>query len=176
MDLQSLTDLLVHELRDIYDAEQQAAKALPQMAEKAFSPELRELFEEHLTQTQGQIERLETIFAHLKMPAKGVRCQAMAGLIAEAEELLEQEDDADPSVLDAGMISAAQKMEHYEIAGYGCARTYARTLKAGEVARLLQQTLDEEELTDRKLTALAESTVNLDAAETDKEILAEASR
>jgi ferritin-like metal-binding protein YciE len=174
MNLESLTDLLIEELRDLYDAEQQLLKALPKVAEAAFSGELREAMQLHLEQTRGQVERLEKIFTTLKVPSKGKRCRAMQGLIEEAEELLEKERSADPTVLDAALIMAQQKVEHYEIAGYGCARTFARTLGAKEAERLLQQTLDEEAETDRKLTLLAESTINLDAAENDAEIAAEA--
>jgi len=174
MTLESLTDLLVEELQDLYDAEKQLTEALPLMAEKAFSPDLQELFTEHLEQTQGHIERLDEIFKKLKLPAGGKSCKAMQGIIAEAQELLAEEPEADPTVLDAALIAAAQKAEHYEIASYGSARSYARTLKASEVQKLLQQTLDEEGETDRKLSALAEESVNLDAADTDAEIQKEA--
>lgn len=174
MTLDSLTDLLLEELQDIYDAEQQLARALPLMAEKAFSPDLKALFEEHLEQTKEHASRLETAFKKLKAPVRGKPCHAMRGIVVEAEELLEQEQKADPTVLDAALVGAAQKAEHYEIAAYGTIRTYARTLKAAEIAKLFQQTLDEEAETDRKLTALAEESVNLDAAESDSEIQKEA--
>jgi ferritin-like metal-binding protein YciE len=176
MNIQSLTDLLLEELQDLYDAEQQLAKALPKLAEAAFSEELREAFTQHTQQTQEQIQRLEQVFKTLKTPAKAKHCPAMAGLIEEAEELLKEEKNADPMVLDAALIVAAQKVEHYEIAGYGSARTFAETLGAREITKLLQQTLDEEAETDRKLTALATSTINLDAAEADKEIQTEAAQ
>jgi ferritin-like metal-binding protein YciE len=127
-----------------------------------------------MEETKGQIERLEQVFQSLKLPAKGKRCRAMEGLIEEAEELLEKERGSDPSVLDAALIMAAQKIEHYEIAGYGCARTFARTLGAKDAERLLQQNLDEEAETDRKLTLLAETSINLDAADSDAEIIEEA--
>jgi ferritin-like metal-binding protein YciE len=174
MNIASLTDLLINELQDLYDAEQQLVKALPKMAQAAFSEELREAFELHAQETQQQVARLEQVFEALNVPAKGKHCPAMAGLLEEAEELLSEEPNADPSVLDAGMIVAAQKVEHYEIASYGSVRTFAQTLGAQAVVKLLQQTLDEEALTDRKLTALAETTINLDAAESDQEILQEA--
>jgi ferritin-like metal-binding protein YciE len=174
MNLTTLTDLLVEELRDLYDAEQQLAKALPLMAEKAFTPELKEAFELHAEQTRSQAQRLDTAFGKLGIAARGKHCKAMEGLIAEAQELLEEEENADPAVLDAGLITAAQKVEHYEIAGYGSARTFAKQLGAKEVAALLQQTLDEEAETDRKLTEVAELIVNQDAAESDAEVLAEA--
>lgn len=176
MNIQSLTDLLLAELQDLYDAEQQLLKALPKMAEAAFSEDLREAFEVHANETQGQVERLEQIFKTLKTPAKGKHCPAMAGLIEEGEELMEGDKESDPSVLDAALIVAAQKIEHYEIASYGSARTFAETLGATEVMKLLQQTLDEESATDTKLTALATSTINLDAAETDEEIQSEAAK
>jgi ferritin-like metal-binding protein YciE len=174
MNLESLTDLFIEELRDIYDAEQQSLKSMPKMAEAAFSPELRESFLLHMEQTKGQVERLEQIFANYKLSPKGKRCRAMQGLIEEVEELLGKEKGSDPSVLDAGLITAAQKVEHYEIAGYGSVRTFARTLGAKDAEKLLQETLDEEAETDRKLTMLAESSINLDAAEADAEILEEA--
>ena len=174
MTLQSLTDLLIDELYDLYDAEKQVTNALPLMAKKVFSSELQELLQEHLEQTNRQVQRLEKIFEHLKVPIRKKQCQAMAGIIAEAEEMLKEESDADPNVLDAAVITAAQKVEHYEIAGYGCARTHARTICATDVYKLLQETLDEEEITDRQLSALAEGMVNIDAAESDEEIIREA--
>lgn len=176
MNIESLTDLLVEELQDLYDAEQQLVKALPKLAQAAFSEELREAFELHTSQTQEQVQRLEQVFKALKTPAAAKHCPAMAGLIEEAEELIKEERNADPTVLDAALIVAAQKVEHYEIAGYGSARTFAETLGAREATKLLQQTLDEEAETDRLLTELATSTVNLDAAETDKEIQTEAAQ
>ena len=174
MTLESLTDLLIEELQDLYDAEHQIVEALPQLAEKAFSPELEDAFNEHLEQTKGHITRLEAAFKKFGIPAERKSCKAMRGLMAEGEELLEEEPSADPSVLDAALIAAAQKVEHYEIASYGTARSYAQLLKATEVQKLLQQTLDEEAETDRKLTNLAEQAVNLDAAEADTEIQHEA--
>ena len=174
MNLESLTDLFLEEVRDLYDAEQQFMKAMPKVTEAVFSPELKDAFLLHMEQTKGQLERLEQIFKTYKLPAKGKRCRAMEGLLEEAGELLQKERGSDPSVLDAALIMAAQKIEHYEIAGYGCARAFARTLGAEEAERLLQQTLDEEAETDRKLTLLAETTINLDAAESDAELLEEA--
>jgi ferritin-like metal-binding protein YciE len=176
MTLQSLTDLLLKELADLNDAENQLIEALPLMAEASFSPELRKLFDEHLDQTRVQVDRLEKVFRHFKIDPRRKHCLAMAGLIKEAQELLSQEEEADPSVLDAALITAAQKVEHYEIAGYGSVRTFARILGITEVQKLLQDTLDEEELTDRKLTAAAEEEINLDAAETDVEIVQEAEK
>ena len=163
--LKSLDDLLVHELQDIYDAEKQIMKALPKMAKDATHPELRAAFEEHLEQTEGQIERLEQVFKLLGLPAKGKKCDGMAGLIEGGKKMMEQ--DAEPSVKDAALIAAAQKVEHYEIASYGCVCTYAEMLGYEQVHDLLGQNLDEEETTDEKLTILAESVINAEAEEAD---------
>jgi ferritin-like metal-binding protein YciE len=168
--LTSLGDLLVHELQDIYNAESQIIKALPKMIKAASHPELQNAFEEHLQQTQNQVARLEQVFKLLGMPAKGRKCEGMAGLIEEGKKMMEQ--DAEPSVLDAALIAAAQKVEHYEIASYGCVCTYAEMLGHDEVHDLLGQTLEEEETTDQKLTALAESIVNIDAEEEGTDELA----
>jgi ferritin-like metal-binding protein YciE len=163
--LKSLDDLLVHELQDIYHAEGQITKALPKMAKAASYPELKAAFEEHLEQTEGQIERLEQVFKLLGLPAKGKKCDGMAGLIEEGKKMMEE--DAEPSVRDAALIAAAQKVEHYEIASYGCVCTYAEMLGYEQVHELLGQNLDEEETTDEKLTVLAESVINLEAEEAD---------
>ena len=176
MTLQSLTDLLLEELAALFDAENQLIEALPLMAQASFSPELQKLFEEHVDQTRVQVDRLGKVFRHFKVDRPHKHCLAMAGLIKEAQELLSQKEEADPSVLDAALITAAQKVEHYEIAGYGSVRTFARVLGIKDVQKLLQDTLDEEELTDKKLTAAAEEAINLDAAETDVEIVQEAEK
>lgn len=173
--LKTLDDLLVHELQDIFDAENQITKALPKMAKAATNPELQAAFEEHLEQTQGQIERLEQVFKLLGLPAKGKKCDGMAGLIEEGKKTMEQ--DAEPSVKDAALIAAAQKVEHYEIASYGCVCTYAEMLGYEQVHELLGQNLDEEETTDENLTVLAESVINVEAeAGDDIEAEEEASR
>jgi ferritin-like metal-binding protein YciE len=161
MKLKTLKDLYVEELRDLYSAENQIVKALPKMAKAASSPELKAAFEQHLEQTRGQVERLERIFKALGEKPTGKTCRAMEGLVEEGEELIKEKPEA--SVLDAGLISAAQRVEHYEIAGYGSVRTYANTLGETEAARLLQETLDEEGQTDKKLTKLAESLINVQA-------------
>ena len=161
MSLESLRDLYIEELRDLYNAENQLVKALPKMAKAASAPELRAAFEEHLAVTQGQVERLDQIFEKLGERATGKKCVGMEGLIEEGKELLKE--DAEPSVLDAALISAAQKVEHYEIAGYGCVRTYAQMLGFDDAADLLQATLDEESETDEKLTELAETLINVQA-------------
>ena len=162
MKLHSLEDLFVSELRDLYNMEQQILKALPKMVKKASSPELESMLEEHRDQTEKQVERLETIFEHLGQKVKGKKCKGMEGLIEEGEELLGE--DAEPPVLDAGIIAAAQKVEHYEMAGYGCARTWARMLGHEDAASLLEQTLQEEDAMDRRLTDLAEHIINPVAA------------
>jgi len=160
-----MRDLLIHELRDLYSAENQIIKALPKMAKAASSEELRQAFEEHLEQTKGQVERLDQIFESLEVSSRGPKCKAMEGLIEEGKELLE-EKDVDEAVLDAALIAAAQRVEHYEIAGYGCARTFARLLGQEEAADLLQTTLDEEADTDKRLTDIAES-INVEAVQTE---------
>jgi ferritin-like metal-binding protein YciE len=166
MELSSLRELYISELRDLYSAENQILKALPKMAKTASSDELKNGFNEHLEQTKVHVERLEQIFKNLDVTPRGKKCKGMEGLIEEGKELMQE--DAEPEVLDAGLICAAQKVEHYEMAGYGCVRTYARVLGDEEAAELLQQTLQEEEETDKKLTDLAESSINLQAAETSK--------
>lgn len=171
--LTSLEDLLVHELQDIYHAEGQILKALPRMVKAASHPELKSAFEEHRLQTEGHVERLEQAFKLLGIPAKGKKCEGMAGLLEEGKKTMAE--DAEPGVLDAALISAAQKVEHYEIASYGCVCTYAEMLGHEEVHDLLGQNLEEEEETDQRLTALAESVINLDA-ETEAESEEEPSR
>jgi len=161
MEMESLQDLFVEDLKDLYSAETQLTKALPKMAKAATNPDLKQAFETHLAETQVQIERLEKIFEELDESPKGKKCKAMEGLIEEGKELMEE--DAEPEVLDAGLIGAAQKVEHYEIAGYGTVRTYAQMLGNEEAARLLQKTLDEEGMTDKKLTELAMQCINADA-------------
>ena len=161
MKLDSLETLYVEELRDLYNAENQLLKALPKMAKAASSPELQQAFEEHLDQTQEHVDRLEEIFDKLGQSPKGKKCKAMEGLIEEGSEILEEEGD--PSVIDAGIIAAAQKVEHYEIASYGTVRAFANMLGEEDAAELLQQTLDEEGETDKRLTELAEEIVNVEA-------------
>lgn len=163
MSLRTLHDLYVNELKDLYNAEHQLLKALPKMAKVASSPELAKAFTDHLAETEGQIERLETIFTELGVSPKGKKCKAMEGLLEEGKEVMAE--DADPSVMDAALISAAQRVEHYEMAGYGCVRTFARLLGFDNAADLLQETLDEEGTADKKLTELAESVINAEAVE-----------
>jgi ferritin-like metal-binding protein YciE len=161
MELNTLRDLYQDELKDIYSAETQILKALPKMAEAASSPELTIAFNEHLEQTREHVRRLEMIFNKMGCDPKGKVCKAMKGLVEEGEEMMNQ--DAAPAVKDAGLISAAQRVEHYEMAAYGTVRTYAKEMGDKEAMKLLQTTLDEEGDTDKKLTKIAEKTVNLEA-------------
>jgi ferritin-like metal-binding protein YciE len=158
MSLDSLHDLYVDELKDIHSAERQLLRALPRMAKAAESPELRSAFESHLKETEKQVERLDKIFAELEKKATGKKCKGMEGLIEEGKEMMEEE--AEPAVMDAALIAAAQRVEHYEIAAYGCVRNYAELLGYTSAARLLQQSLDEEEAADKKLSQLAEGGIN----------------
>ena len=162
MEINSLRELYVEQLRDLYDAENQLIKALPKMAKEASSDELRQGIEEHLEQTRGHAERLEQIFEQLGEKAKGKKCKAMQGLLDEGKEVLEEDMEEDTK--DAAIIAAAQRVEHYEISGYGTARTYANLLGENEAAGLLEETLNEEKETDQKLTQLAEE-INVEAAE-----------
>jgi ferritin-like metal-binding protein YciE len=163
MKLNSLHDLYVSELRDLYDAEERITKALPKLAEAANSPDLRSAFEEHLEQTQMQVQRLEQIFRMLDEAPKGQKCKGIVGIIDEGENVMDEAEDAPPAVCDAALIASAQRVEHYEIAAYGTLRTFARRLGFEDQARLLQQTLDEEGNADKKLTSLAESYINEEA-------------
>lgn len=159
--LQTLSDLFVHELGDILSAEKQIVKALPKMAKAASAPDLRAAFESHLEETKGQVERLERIFEQIKAKPPAAKCKAMEGLIAEGEEFLAEK--ATDEVRDAGLIAIAQRVEHYEIAAYGTAATYARQLGHSKAEKLLRETLAEEGNADKKLTALAEGAINAEA-------------
>jgi ferritin-like metal-binding protein YciE len=161
MKLDTLEKLYVDELRDIYNAENQLLKALPKMAKGSSSPDLKSGFEKHLRQTETHVQRLDQIFAELDESPKGKTCRAMKGLIEEGSEILKEEGEE--SVLDAGIIVAAQKVEHYEMAAYGSARTFARLLGQDKAAELLQTTLDEESETNESLNQLAENMVNPEA-------------
>jgi ferritin-like metal-binding protein YciE len=161
MKIETLRDLYVEQLRDLYSAETQLVKALPKMAKGASNPQLQGAFTEHLAQTQQHVQRLDQIFKQLNTSSKGPACKGMEGLIAEGEEMIKMKGD--PSAIDAGLIAAAQRVEHYEIAGYGCVRTYAHQLGDQASEKLLQQTLNEEGATDQKLTMLAEQVINLEA-------------
>src|SRR5512138_2868349 len=159
--MRTLEDMYIDLLKDLYSAEKQLVKALPKMAKAAQSSDLQRAFQDHLRQTEGQVERIERIFSDLGGSPRGKKCVGMEGLVAEGSELMKE--DAEPDVLDAGLIAAAQKVEHYEIAGYGTARTWAEQLGYDQAARLLQETLDEEGEANKKLTAIAESHVNMQA-------------
>lgn len=157
----TLDDLYTDLLKDLYSAEKQLVKALPKIAKNAQSPDLQKAFQEHLKQTEGHVERIERIFSDMDGSPRGKKCVGMEGLIEEGNELLQE--DVEPDVLDAGLIAAAQKVEHYEISGYGTARAWAQRLGYDSAARLLKQTLDEESLANEKLTKIAESHVNMEA-------------
>jgi ferritin-like metal-binding protein YciE len=157
----ALKELYIKELRDRYDAEKQITKALPEMAKAASSSQLRQAFEEHLQQTKNHVERLEQIFKALGESPKGESCDGMEGLIEEGSALMDE--DMDPEAVDAGLIAAAQRVEHYEMAAYGTVRTYAKILGDTKATSLLQETLDEEKAADQKLTGLAEN-INVKAA------------
>jgi ferritin-like metal-binding protein YciE len=167
MELASLHELYVEGLRDLYSAEHQILKALPKLHKGATSPKVKEAFAAHLAQTEEHVTRLEQIFDELGISPKGKHCKGMEGLVAEGADLLKE--DANPEVLDAGLISSAQHVEHYEMAGYGTARTYAQLLGYPTQAELLQKTLDEEQATDLLLTELAMS-VNVDAIVPENEM------
>jgi ferritin-like metal-binding protein YciE len=163
MQTTTMNELFLGEIRDLYDAEKQLTKALPKMAKAASSSDLRMAFEGHLEQTQQHVSRLEEIFEALGEKGTGKKCAAMQGLIKEGEEMMDMDQSA---LRDAGLIAAAQKVEHYEISGYGSARTHAQMLGNSEAVSLLDETLSEEKEADRKLNNLAESTINKDAMET----------
>jgi ferritin-like metal-binding protein YciE len=165
--MRNLEDLFVEELKDIHDAEKRITKALPKMAKKATSEELKAALEEHLQQTEDQIGRLETIFQNLGKTPGRKTCEGMVGLLEEGQRIMEEGQPG--SLLDAGLIAAAQKVEHYEMASYGCLRDWAQNLGHDEEAKLLQRTLDEEGETDKKLTEIAQS-LNFDAAEEEEEM------
>jgi len=158
MSLESLDSLFLNELKDVYNAEKQILKALPRMAKAASAEALRDAFTKHLRETEGQVRRLERIFKLLDQAPRGKKCKGMEGLLEEGKEIMEEEGA--PEVIDAALIAAAQRVEHYEMAAYGCLRTYAQLLGHQEAAELLQQTLSEEEAADEKLTALGEGGIN----------------
>lgn len=161
MELNTLKDLYITELKDLYSAEKQIIRAMPKMIKAASNVELADGFKTHLEETKVQAERLEKILGDLGQTTRGPKCKGMEGVLEEGTEMIEEEGDDE--VRDAGLIAAAQRVEHYEMAGYGCARTYAELLGEKNGAKLLQQTLDEEGATDKKLTELATSVINLAA-------------
>lgn len=159
--MQTLEDLFMDHLKDLYSAEKQLVKALPKMAKNAQSPDLQKAFQEHLRQTEKQAERIERIFTEMGGSPRGKKCVAMEGLVEEGNEIMKE--NAEPEVMDAGLIAAAQKVEHYEIASYGTVRAWAERLGYDKAARLLQETLEEESMANEKLTQIAESHVNMEA-------------
>ena len=167
MELTTLRSLFIHELKDLYSAEMQLIKALPKVAKAATHPELKSGIEQHLEETIEHANRLEALLSELGETTRGPKCKAMEGLVAEASGLIEEEADAE--VRDAGIIAGSQKIEHYEIASYGCVRAYAELLGEDEAAGILQTTLDEERSTDEKLTELAMSVINLAAINEEAE-------
>lgn len=162
--LRSLDDLLVVQLNDLYDAENRITKALPEMAEAANSTELKQAFQHHLRETEGHVQRLEQVFGILGKEIDSTTCEAMKGLLKEGEEMIDAKGD--PNVKDAALIASAQRVEHYEMAGYGSARTFAERLGYSDAARILQQILNEEGAADKKLTQIAEQSINWKASAT----------
>lgn len=160
----SFQDLFVEQLEDLYDAEKRLTEALPKMADAAYSSQLKQAFQQHLSETQGHVSRLESIFRQMNIDPKRETCVAMKGLISEGDEMIKAKGDAD--IKDAALIAAAQRVEHYEISGYGTARSFALRLGMREAAELLQQSLNEEAAADKKLTQIAEASVNVQAAGT----------
>ena len=158
MSLDNLSNLFLNELKDVYNAEKQIVTALPRMAKAASSPDLAEAFAAHLAETHGHVQRLERIFESLGQTARGKKCKGMEGLLEEGKEILEEEGE--DSVIDAALISAAQRVEHYEMAAYGCLKAYAELLGYSDAVKLLNQTLEEEEAADEKLSTLADGGIN----------------
>ena len=167
MALDSLQSLFLDELKDVYHAEKQLVRALPRMAKAASSPQLRQAFTNHLRETEGQVRRLERVFKEIGQTPRAKKCEGMAGLVEEGKKILEE--DGEPAVIDAALIAAAQRVEHYEIAAYGCLRTYAQLLGLNAAAQLLEQNLNEEEAADEKLNALAEGGINQAAVSAGEE-------
>jgi len=166
--METLKDLFIEELKDLYHAEKQITKALPQMAKKANSEQLRAAFESHLKETENQITRLEKVFKELDLTPRAKKCQGMEGIIQEGKTMMQELEKSD--TLDAALIAAAQKVEHYEIASYGTVRTYAQQLNFKNAANLLQETLEEESATNEKLNNLALNKINAEAInESDEE-------
>ena len=161
MKIENMEDLFLAEIEDLYDCEKRLTKALPKMAKASTSPELKKAFESHLEETQGHVERLERVFTEIGKKPKAVPCEAIKGLIEEGEEIIANAEE--PAVRDAGIIAAANRVEHYEIAAYGAARTFAESLGLTKSVSLLEQTLEEEKKADQKLTQIAETSVNEEA-------------
>ena len=165
MEMSNLQDLLVENLKDLYSAETQILKALPKVAKKVDNAQLRQALEMHVKETEGQVRRLEQVLSKMGEKPGGKKCKGMEGLLEEAKELMGE--DAEPDVMDAGLIVDCQKVEHYEIAGYGSVVTFCKLLGDEESARLLAKSLDEEEKADKKLSMIAERSINIEAASDD---------
>ena len=174
MEMSNLQDLLVENLKDLYSAETQMLKALPKVAKKVENQQLREALTMHVKETEQQVKRLEQVLSQMGEKPGGKKCHGMEGLLSENKEMMEE--DAEPEVMDAGLIVGCQKAEHYEIAGYGSAVTFAKLLGNQEAARLLAQSLNEEERADKKLTQIAETTINLEAADTSDNVAGSSGR
>ena len=172
MKLQSMQDLFTYEVQDLYSAEQMIVDALPQMIDAAVAPELKRAFDEHLAQTRQHVERLERIFASMDQSPESRTCEGLEGILDEGKSIIRAgslvKSAVDDRVRDAALIGAAQRVEHYEIAAYGCLKTYARWLGMDEAARLAEQTLDDENAADQKLTTIAEGFINAQAAAADR--------
>ena len=164
MKIDNMEELFLAEIEDLYDCEKRLTKALPKMAKASTSPELRQAFESHLRETQGHAERLERVFSEMGKSPKAETCEAIKGLIEEGEQMISNTDQS--PLRDAGVIAAANRVEHYEIAAYGSARTFAQTLGLSSAVSLLEQTLEEEKKADKKLTELAETMINMEALRT----------
>jgi len=164
MKIENMEELFMAEIEDLYDGEKRLTKALPKMAKASTSPQLKQAFESHLQETQGHVQRLERVFSEMGKPPKSETCEAIKGLIEEGEKMI-SDTDASP-LRDAGIIAAANRVEHYEIAAYGSARTFAQILGLTSAVSLLEQTLEEEKMADKKLTQLAESMINNEALRT----------
>lgn len=169
MAMSNLHDVLVDMVKDVYHAEKQLVSALPKMAKAASSEELRAAFEDHLEETKGHVEQLQEAFALLEMKPTAKMCHGMKGLVEEGKEVIEEKKGGNPAAIDAALIAAAQKVEHYEITTYGTLVTFANTLGLSEAAEIFRRILDEEEATDEKLSELAEGSVNAEAAQGDEE-------
>ena len=160
--MKTMNDLFLHVLKDIYYAEKQILKALPKMAKEAETPELKKALEQHQHETEGQVERLEQVFDQIEKPARGEKCEAIMGIISEGEDVMKK--GGEPAIIEAGLIAAAQAVEHYEIARYGTLKSWAAKLSMASAVRLLDQTLAEEKKTDDTLSQIAETAVNYEAA------------
>lgn len=176
MAMNDLNDVMIDMVKDVYHAEKQLVGALPRMARAASSPELRTAFQDHLEETKGHVERIEEAFAALEMKPAAKMCHGMKGLVEEGKEIIEEKKNGSPAAIDAALIAAAQKVEHYEITAYGTLATFATTLGREDVAEIFKQILNEEEATDKKLSDLAEGMINNEAARGGRDMEEESGR